>query len=99
MPATELLHRQLKEKGLIVLGINDEDSEQQSRFLRKVGHSFSSLVEPVNKIKNLYKVLGIPTTVLIDAEGKIRAYELDASYETMWKAVHNLGGFRNGASD
>ena len=99
MPGTELLHRQLKDKNLIVLGIDDEDPEQQSAFLRKFGYSFSSLVDPASRVKNLYNVGGIPATVLIDGEGKIRAYELDASYETMWKAVHELGDSRESSRE
>jgi len=91
MPMTELLHRQLNDKGLIVLGIDDENAEEQSAFLRKFGYSFSSLVDPANKVSNLYNVGGIPTTVLIDNEGKIRAYEVDGSYESLWKAMNELG--------
>lgn len=94
MPTTELLHRELKDSGLIVLGIDDEESGEQKEFLGKFGYSFSSLADPGNRVKNLYKVGGIPTTVLIDGEGKIRAYEVDSSYETLWKAVQELGQFR-----
>lgn len=91
MPATELLHRELKDKGLIVLAIDDENAEEQRAFLRKFGYSFSSLVDRGNMVKNLFKVGGIPTTVLIDSAGKIKAYEVDGSYETLWKAAHEMG--------
>jgi peroxiredoxin len=77
-----------------VLGIDDEDSEEQSAFLGKFGYSFPSLVDPVKKVGNLYKVGPIPTTILIDNEGKIRAYDIGgASYESLWTALHDLGVF------
>jgi peroxiredoxin/outer membrane lipoprotein-sorting protein len=99
MPALELLHRQLKDKGIVVLGIDDEDSEAQRAFLGKFGYSFSSLVDPAKKIANLYKVGGIPTTILIDNQGKIRTYNLgDASYEALWDALNALGVFREGVT-
>lgn len=92
MPALELLHRQLKDKRLVVLGIDDEDSEAQSTFLGKFGYSFSSLVDPAKKVANLYKVGGIPTTILIDTQGKIRMYDVgEASYESLWDALNALG--------
>src|ERR1700693_2567096 len=35
MPTIELLHREYKDKGLIVLGIDDEESQKQAAFLQK----------------------------------------------------------------
>ncbi len=99
MPALELLHRRLKDKGLVVLGIDDEDSEAQSAFLGKFGYSFSSLVDPAKKVADLYKVGGIPTTILIDNQGKIRTYDVGEAYESLWDALNALGAFREGPRD
>ena len=100
MPAIELLHRQLKDKGLVVLGIDDEDSVEQSAFLRNFGYSFSSLVDPAKKIGNLYNVGGIPRTIIIDEEGKIRTYVVgESSYESLWAALHDLRVFREEPRD
>jgi len=94
MPATELLHRQLKDRGVVVLGIDDEDSKDQSAFLRKFGYSFTSLVDPTKKVAGFYKVGPIPTTIVIDKEGKIRTYDVDASYESICEALDALGVFK-----
>ena len=97
MPALELLHRQFKDKRFVVLGIDDEDSAEQSAFLRKFGYSFSSLVDPASKIANLYNVGGIPVTVIIDGEGKIRTYVVgESSYESLWAALHDLRVIQEG---
>jgi peroxiredoxin/outer membrane lipoprotein-sorting protein len=95
MPTTELLHRQLKDKGVVVLGIDDEDPKDQRAFLRKFGYSFTSLVDPAKKVAGLYKVGPIPTTIVIDEEGKIRTYDVgEASYESIWETLDALRAFR-----
>lgn len=92
MPGLELLYRQLKGEGLLVLGIDDENSEEQRAFLEEFGYSFSSLVDPASKVKNLYNARGIPTTIIIDKEGKIRSYEVgEATYESLWKGLQAIG--------
>jgi peroxiredoxin/outer membrane lipoprotein-sorting protein len=95
MPVIELLHRQFKNKGLVVLGINDEEPGLQSAFLSRFGYSFSSLVDPEKKIGDLYNVGGIPVAVIIDRDGKIRSHVVgDSSYEALWADLHRLGVFR-----
>jgi thiol-disulfide isomerase/thioredoxin len=88
MPVMELLYRRFKDNGLVVLAIDDEDSKAQSAFLTKFGYSFGSLVDPQKRVENLYKVGGIPTTVLIDKKGTIRMYDVgEATYESLWDAL------------
>jgi thiol-disulfide isomerase/thioredoxin len=92
MPTIELLHREFKDKGLIVLGIDDEESQKQTAFLQKFGFSFVSLVEPKKQASNLYSIGGIPTTVLIDQQGKIRAYDQGtASHESLRETLQEMG--------
>jgi thiol-disulfide isomerase/thioredoxin/outer membrane lipoprotein-sorting protein len=92
MPTIELLHREFKDKGLIVLGIDDEESQKQAAFLQKFGFSFVSLVEPKKQASNLYSIGGIPTTVLIDQQGKIRAYDQGtASHESLRETLQEMG--------
>jgi thiol-disulfide isomerase/thioredoxin/outer membrane lipoprotein-sorting protein len=92
MPTIELLHREYKDKGLIVLGIDDEESQKQAGFLQKFGFSFASLVEPKKQASNLYGVGGIPTTVLIDRQGRIKAYDQGtASYESLRETLQEMG--------
>jgi peroxiredoxin/outer membrane lipoprotein-sorting protein len=92
MPTIELLHREFKDKGLIVLGVDDEEAQIQNEFLKKFDFSFASLVEPKKQASNLYNVGGIPTTVVIDREGMIRAFDQDtASYESLRESLHAVG--------
>lgn len=92
MPTIELLHREYQDKGLVVLGIDDEESQKQAAFLQKFGFSFASLVESRKQASNLYGVGGIPTTVLIDRQGTIKAYdEGTASYESLRASLQEMG--------
>src|SRR5690242_7538640 len=39
LPKIELLHRDFKDKGLIVLGVDDEEPKDQAAFLSKFGYT------------------------------------------------------------
>ena len=92
MPNIELLHREFKDKGLVVLGIDHEEAQKQNAFLKEFGFSFTSLVEPRKQASNLYGVGGIPTTVVIDQQGTIKVYDVGiASYESLRETLHKMG--------
>ncbi|HSS99376.1 MAG TPA: redoxin domain-containing protein [Terriglobales bacterium] len=92
MPTIELLNRQFKDKGLVVLGIDDEDAPTQKDYMDKSGFSFASLVEPRKQVTNQFHVGGIPTTVLIDQQGTIRAFDLgESSFEALRASLGKLG--------
>jgi peroxiredoxin/outer membrane lipoprotein-sorting protein len=92
MPIIELLHRQFKDKGLVVVGIDDEDASTQKEFMEKSGFSFILLVEPRKQVTNQFHVGGIPTTVLIDQQGTIRTFDLgEASFDSLRESVVKLG--------
>lgn len=94
LPDLELLHRDFKDKGLLVLGVDAEEPEDQAAFMEKFGYTFRSLVDPNDKIKNLYNVNGIPTTVLIDKEGNIQMFDIGtASYESLRETVRKMVTF------
>jgi peroxiredoxin/outer membrane lipoprotein-sorting protein len=92
MPTIELLHRQFKDKGLVVLGVDDEDASTQNDFLEKSGFSFVSLVEARKQVSNQFHVGGIPTTVLIDQRGTIRTFDLgETSFESFRESLAKVG--------
>jgi peroxiredoxin len=100
MPTLELLSRQFKDKGLVVLGIDDEDPKEQRAFLESFGYSFSSLIDADGKVKTLYNVEGIPATILVDRQGKIKTYDVGtATYESLSKGLQALGVSAEGSSN
>ena len=71
MPIVEKLHRRFQHKGLVVVGINDEDPEAAQEFLQDKDFTFPMLVDVGGEVGNIYEVEAIPTLVLIDQEGNI----------------------------
>lgn len=74
MPHVEKLHREFKDKGLVVLGINDEDIDEARQFVQKNGYTFPTLVDVESAVSGLYGVTSIPQTLIIDRDGKIFAH-------------------------
>jgi len=92
MPGIELLYRQFKDKGLVVLAISDEDARKQADFLEKFGYSFSALVDSQKMAYDRYHVNGVPETVFIDTEGKVRDYATkETSYESFAETLRQMG--------
>ncbi len=74
MPSMEQLHRAFKDKGLVVLGVNfQEGREAVAAFMREHGLTFRTLLDPDAAVSDQYGVRFIPTTVLLDREGRMIA--------------------------
>jgi len=73
MPGMESLWQKYKDQGLIVLAIsNDEGSKKRvETFFKMFDLSFPVLLDPDSKVSDLYKVSSMPTSFLIDGNGKI----------------------------
>ena len=92
LPDLELLNRDFKDKGLVVLGVDGEDAKDQAAFLDKFGYTFRSLVDPDDIVKNMFGAGGIPTTVLIDQKGTIQVFDTGtSSYDSLREAVRKTG--------
>ena len=74
MPHVEKLHKEFKDKGLVVLGINDEDIDDAKRFVQKNGYTFPTLIDVESVVSEKYGVASIPQTLIIDRDGKIFAH-------------------------
>lgn len=60
-------------QGLSVVAIDlDHDRQDAQRFLRIFEPNFPVIFDPAGALAQRFKVMGMPTSVLIDREGKIR---------------------------
>lgn len=74
LPALEAAYEQFGARGVAVLGVDlREDASTVTAFAGQFGLSFPLLLDADGAVANDYRVLGIPTTVFVDAAGVVRA--------------------------
>ena len=69
------IYRELKEKGLTVVAINEDDPRNVSKVKPLTAShrwEFHILLDPNKRVKRLYQVVAYPTTFILDSEGNIR---------------------------
>ncbi|MBN1240855.1 MAG: TlpA family protein disulfide reductase, partial [Gammaproteobacteria bacterium] len=56
-----------------LLGVNVEDDQKGAlKFLEETPVSFEILFDPANRVSELYDVVAMPSTVMVDREGRVR---------------------------
>jgi peroxiredoxin len=71
MPGFERLHREFSARGLAVIGINAREGSTAIReYAKELGLTFPLLLDDSGKINSSYGVIGLPTTFLIDRDGR-----------------------------
>ena len=74
MPSMEALHKRYGEKGFEILAVNCmEDADAAFNFMRNNRLTFPVVLDQDGKVSGKYGIRGIPTTYLINREGKIIA--------------------------
>jgi thiol-disulfide isomerase/thioredoxin len=71
MPRIQQLHERYAERGVVVLALSYETPEVIEPFLKKHRYTFLSGSDPEKQVIGTYHIKGWPTSVVIDAEGKI----------------------------
>jgi peroxiredoxin len=77
MPDLETLYERFSSKGLVVLGISDEETAKVEPFIRERKVSFPVLLDPGRKVNEMFVVEGIPKSFVYDREGKLVAQSID----------------------
>ena len=71
-PWMEELQSRYRDDGLVVVAINlDKNKDKAEEFLRRFSSDFVVAFDPDGKIAEKYKVMGMPSTYLIDRNGQI----------------------------
>jgi peroxiredoxin len=75
MPAMQVCYDKLREKGFVVLAINElEDDAKVRAHIKQYGHTFPILMDRDNQVANQFGVYGLPVSVFIDQEGRLQEY-------------------------
>jgi peroxiredoxin len=73
MPLLEVLYEKYGDLGFVLLGINvEEDSTKADELLKEIPVTFPVLYDNKNEVTKLYNVVAMPSTVIIDRDGKMR---------------------------
>ena len=75
MPAMQTAYDKLRDKGFVVLAINElEDDAKVREHITRYGHTFPVLMDRENKVANQFGVFGLPVSVFIDEKGVVQEY-------------------------
>ena len=75
MPAMQTTYDKLRDKGFVVLAINElEDDAKVREHIKQHGHTFPVLMDRENKVANQFGVFGLPVSVFIDEKGVVQEY-------------------------
>jgi peroxiredoxin len=74
MPHLEAIYKKYNSLGFTLLGVNVEDNpEGAKKWLEENGPvTFPVLLDPKNQVSKLYKVVSMPTTVIVARDGTMR---------------------------
>jgi peroxiredoxin len=73
MPQLDRLYQKYKSSGFVLLGVNvDDDTQKAADVAGKLGVSFPVLLDTDKAVSKLYDLSTMPSTVLIDRDGKVR---------------------------
>jgi peroxiredoxin len=77
MPDLDKLYQELKDQGLLILSISDEDISKVQPFIAEHHYTYPILLDPGSKVHKLFVVEGIPKSFVYDRNGKLVAEAID----------------------
>jgi peroxiredoxin len=77
MPDLETLYERLGPKGLVVLGISDEEAAKVEPFIRERKVTFPVLLDPGRKVSEMFMVDSLPKSFVYDRQGKLVTQSID----------------------
>jgi peroxiredoxin len=73
MPQLNRLYQKYRSSGFVLLGVNvDDDPSKAAEVATKLGVTFPVLLDADKRVSKLYDLNTMPSTVIIDRDGKVR---------------------------
>ena len=73
MPQLNRLYQKYRSSGFVLLGVNvDDDPSKAAEVVAKLGVTFPVLLDADKRVSKLYDLSTMPSTVIIDRDGKVR---------------------------
>jgi peroxiredoxin len=73
----ENLYQRFKKQNLVILAISSEQREQVENFVKAQKITLPVLLDPEQKVGQLYRVLGVPKSFVYNRQGKLTAQAID----------------------
>lgn len=92
-PKLNALHKKYGEKGLTVVGINEDGARSQSKvkpFVRSLRIKFPILIDNNNEVMRRLQVQSLPTTILIAPNGMVVARQVGYSPDGIKKLEERI---------
>ena len=94
MPAMEKLWQKFKEEDFVILAVDlREGKEKVGSFMKENGYTFPVLLDSRGEVANTYGITAVPTTYLLDPEGRTVGKALGArnwASEDAFKLVEDI---------
>jgi peroxiredoxin/outer membrane lipoprotein-sorting protein len=71
LPVIEKLAEDLKEKNVVILGVNDEGASTVKAYFKKTEHTLATLEDTSRKVHRTYHADAIPTVFIIGPDGVV----------------------------
>src|SRR5262249_47267927 len=86
-PVLERAWREYRERGVVVLGVDMQDTTEGARvFIRRCGLTFANAPDPQGKVGGEYGVYGVPEPFFVARDGTIRAKHVGALTDAVMRA-------------
>ncbi len=96
MPILERVWREFRSRGVAVLGVDAaDDFDDAAAFLKRLQITYANVYDPEQKRIQTYRVTGLPTTVFLDTQLRIRAqvaggYVAESGYQQLRAQIQAL---------
>jgi len=94
IPDLQALHERFESKGLVIVGISDEEAAKVAHFIHERKLTFPILLDPDRKANDAFVVYGIPKTFVYDRDGKLVAQSIDMRTQRQFLEMLALAGIQ-----
>lgn len=94
MPELEQLYQRFRSQGLVVLAISGDQPAELAKDPVAQKITFPLLIDPDNKVKDQFRVVGIPKTLLYDRDGRLAGQTLERPTASGWIELLSQAGLR-----
>lgn len=88
MQDIEPIYRKYRERDLVILAINvRQDRKAAEKFIRKLDISYDVLLDRQGEVARRYGVIGLPTTFIVERNGKLHTKILGESTPELFEKI------------